>query len=193
MDTTWTCKLCGFASTDPDINFPTVCPGCKAIYSQPDQVFDLGIRNNDTENKVEAAQRWQAERKERQRALALEAIKQGRKAWRVLHMFPMRWLCRAPGERPEWSPQEAERLLEQFEALIPEGYCKCKESYATYKYEDPPDFSSPEAFWEWGFRIHNRVNAKLAYQGKEQLSIDAALAEWKACWESLPVVQLGKT
>jgi hypothetical protein len=40
----------------------------------------------------------------------------------------------------------------------------------------PPDFSSPEAFFAWGVRLHNAVNAKL---GKPEITIEEALSIWR--------------
>jgi hypothetical protein len=40
----------------------------------------------------------------------------------------------------------------------------------------PPDFSSPEAFFDWGVALHNAVNAKL---GKPEITIDEACKIWR--------------
>jgi hypothetical protein len=45
-----------------------------------------------------------------------------------------------------------------------------------YKALNPPDFSSPTAYWLWGYNLHNWVNRKL---GKPELTIEEALAIWR--------------
>lgn len=84
--------------------------------------------------------------------------KQGRFAWSKLHAYL--------GCDPQW--------LEIWELLIPR-YCKCQEGYTQFKTENPPDFSSPKAFWLWGVRLHNWVNAKL---GKPLMTIQEAATMW---------------
>ena len=66
--------------------------------------------------------------------------------------------------------------LANWELQIPHYGCQCKKDYAIYKAENPPDFSSPEALWLWGFNLHNWVNAKL---GKPELTIDEARKIWR--------------
>lgn len=66
--------------------------------------------------------------------------------------------------------------LANWELQIPQYGCQCKKDYATYKAETPPDFSSPEALWLWGFNLHNWVNRKL---GKPELTIDEARKIWR--------------
>lgn len=71
--------------------------------------------------------------------------------------------------------KDAESLL-KWEAVIPGYGCKCRKDYATYKAENPPDFSSEESLWLWGVALHNAVNAKL---GKPQITIDEARKIWR--------------
>jgi hypothetical protein len=40
----------------------------------------------------------------------------------------------------------------------------------------PPDYTSPEAFFAWGVRLHNAVNAKL---GKPEITIEEAYSIWR--------------
>lgn len=65
--------------------------------------------------------------------------------------------------------------LANWELKIPQYGCQCKKDYAIYKAESPPDFSSPEALWLWGFNLHNWVNRKL---GKPEITIEEARKIW---------------
>jgi len=60
--------------------------------------------------------------------------------------------------------------------FIPAFGCSCKEDFNVYCKDNPPDFSSPEAYWLWGYNLHNWVNRKL---GKTELTIEEALAFWR--------------
>jgi len=66
--------------------------------------------------------------------------------------------------------------LAKWELSIPQYGCQCKRFYADWKTQHPPDFSSPEAFFAWGVRLHNAVNAKL---GKPEITIDEAYSIWR--------------
>lgn len=67
--------------------------------------------------------------------------------------------------------------LANWELKIPQYGCQCKKFYAEWKAENAPDFTSPGAFFAWGVRLHNAVNAKL---GKPQLTIDEARKIWRS-------------
>ena len=67
--------------------------------------------------------------------------------------------------------------LEKWESKIPGYGCQCRRDYALYKASNPPDFSSPEALWIWGFNLHNWVNRKL---GKPELTVEEAKALWRS-------------
>jgi hypothetical protein len=97
---------------------------------------------------------------ERKNKWANSPVETGRAAWTSLHSYS--------GCDPEF--------LREWEKTIPSASCNCKESYNVYKAEDRPDFSSPMAFFLWGCRIHNRVNAKL---GKPKLPLWSAIEKWK--------------
>lgn len=84
---------------------------------------------------------------------------QGRFAWAKKHQYK--------GCDPQWH--------ELWELLIPRNGCSCTEDYAKLKSEDPPDFSSPEAYWLWGFRLHNKINVKLE---RPELSLEDAKKLW---------------
>ena len=65
--------------------------------------------------------------------------------------------------------------LEKWEAKIPQYGCRCRKDYEAYKASNPPDFSSPEALWLWGYNLHNWVNRKL---GKPELTVEQARLQW---------------
>jgi hypothetical protein len=85
--------------------------------------------------------------------------RQGRFAWAKLHGYR--------GCDPQW--------LDIWQYLIP-ARCDCKDGYQKILEQMPPDFSSPEAFFAWGVRLHNAVNAKL---GKQQITLDEAYLIWR--------------
>jgi len=66
--------------------------------------------------------------------------------------------------------------LDEWEISIPQYECNCRRFYAEWKAANPPDFTSPKAFFAWGVELHNAVNAKL---GKQQITIDEALCIWR--------------
>lgn len=66
--------------------------------------------------------------------------------------------------------------LADWENRIPNYDCRCREGYNQFKAADPPDFSSPMAFFHWTVRIHNAVNQKL---GKPELTLGHALTLWR--------------
>lgn len=73
-----------------------------------------------------------------------------------------------------YAPTE-EGLL-NWEHGIPSEGCKCTEGYRMFKANDPPDFSSPMAFFHWANRIHNCVNKKL---GRREYTLGEALTLWR--------------
>jgi hypothetical protein len=88
----------------------------------------------------------------------------------VIERKPNPWILLHDG-----SISTIERLAE-WELLIPQYGCSCKRFYGEWKADNPPDFSSPEAFFAWGVRLHNAVNAKL---GKPEITIDEAYKIWR--------------
>jgi hypothetical protein len=81
-------------------------------------------------------------------------------AWLALHAYN--------GCDPVWHAE--------WELTIPNYGCSCRKDYAEYKAENPPDFSSPTAYWLWGYNLHNWVNRKL---GKTELTVEEARAIWR--------------
>ena len=69
-----------------------------------------------------------------------------------------------------------EKDLASWELTIPQYECGCRAFYAQYKADNPPDFTTPEAFFAWGVALHNAVNRKL---GKPELTYEEALSIWR--------------
>jgi hypothetical protein len=86
--------------------------------------------------------------------------KQGRFAWAKKHGYL--------GCDPQWH--------ELWVLLIPAFGCSCREDFEGYCKDNPPDFSSPTAYWLWGVQLHNWVNRKL---GRAELTIEEAKAIWR--------------
>jgi hypothetical protein len=74
-----------------------------------------------------------------------DVIEDGRKAWNVLH--------NKQNPSPEW-------FYGVWYLMIPR-MCSCINHFTTLIQEYPPDFSSPEAFWLWGWFVHNKINNRL--------------------------------
>lgn len=49
--------------------------------------------------------------------------------------------------------------------------CKCREDWYKWYSQNPPNFSTPESYFDWSVRAHNSVNIKL---NKPLLSLDEA-------------------
>jgi len=86
--------------------------------------------------------------------------KQGRFAWAKKHGYL--------GCDPQWH--------ELWVLLIPAFGCSCKQDFEEYCKDNPTDFSSPNAYWLWGYNLHNWVNRKL---GRAELTIEEAKAIWR--------------
>ncbi len=72
-------------------------------------------------------------------------------AWGLLHSY-------APTNATKWNPATARQWYDtEWTQLIPScGECRVHWAELTDKY--PPDFSSPEAFFEWGYWRHDDVS-----------------------------------
>lgn len=84
---------------------------------------------------------------------------QGRIAWTKKHSYF--------GCDPCWH--------DLWELLIPSEDCLCWSYYAKLKEENPPNFSSPEKYFEWGVWLHNKINEKLL---KPQMTLEDANKLW---------------
>ena len=81
-----------------------------------------------------------------------------------------------PWERLHDGSILSKRDLLEWELTIPKYECGCQAFYAQHKADNPPDFTSPEAFFRWGVALHNAVNRKL---GKPELTYEEALSIWR--------------
>ena len=97
---------------------------------------------------------------DRQAQAEMRRANQGRFAWSKKHGYL--------GCDPQWH--------ELWVLLIPAFGCSCKQDFADYCKDNPPDFSSPTAYWLWGVQLHNWVNRKL---GKPELTVEEARAIWR--------------
>lgn len=75
-----------------------------------------------------------------------------RELWRQLHSYHT--LVK------QWNVLEAMIWLERWEECLPPN-CPCREHWKEAKLAVPPDFSSPENFYQWTIQIHNYVNEQL--------------------------------
>jgi hypothetical protein len=86
---------------------------------------------------------------------------QGRIAWALLHVYTVCYPY----------------VVTLFEGYIPSASgCSCKENYKAILADYPFDYSSPDAFFESGVRLHNAVNRKL---GKPEITIEEARSIWR--------------
>jgi hypothetical protein len=92
-------------------------------------------------------------------AKAERIAKQGQFAWTKLHSYK--------GCDPQW--------FELWTYLIP-SRCDCRDGFQHILKDLPPDFSSPEAFFVWGVKLHNIVNVKL---GKPEITLEEAYSIWR--------------
>lgn len=82
----------------------------------------------------------------------------GRNAWQFIH--GLRILT--------------EELLLEFVSMIPIYGCGCSEFYHQWADRNPPPIG--EDPFEWSWRLHNAVNAKLE---RAAVSLDEAMAIWR--------------
>lgn len=91
---------------------------------------------------------------------------EGPKKWAELHQRSWTIKTIVPGKETEW--------LEKFERTIPCG--ECKAHWHQVVVENPPDFSSHEAYFRWTVDCHNLVNRSL---GKPLMSYEDAETIWR--------------
>lgn len=92
---------------------------------------------------------------------SLSLIDSQRKLWEELHTY--KWI----------SSQDAQMWLNHFNSRVPCG--ECKMHWFNLITDFPPDFSSQEAFFEWGIAAHNKVNKRLE---KPEISLEEAKRIW---------------
>ena len=83
--------------------------------------------------------------------------------WRAIHVYP-----RVRGT------EGFDTLLRAVRRLLP---CSCcRDHMDTYIAKAPPDASSPDALFVWGWAFHQAVNAKL---GRRGIELDEARRIWR--------------
>jgi hypothetical protein len=92
----------------------------------------------------------------------------GRKAWNALHSYQ--------GDDPKTF------FYSVFLPMVPSYGCSCRKDFDKILDNYPPDFSSPEAFFDWGVFVHNLVSEKLIAAGdtaKRKFTIEEARNQWR--------------
>ena len=103
-------------------------------------------------------------------SLNIDPARWGKHVWKSLH-----YIAHAFPEQPsEQQKQAALQVMQSLAHLLP--CAKCREHYAAYLAEAPPNVESREAFARYLNQLHNKVNARL---DKEQVSYDPAVAYGK--------------
>jgi len=78
--------------------------------------------------------------------------------WSTMHIVTM-------GYPPEPSDEQKAGARSFFESLASVIPCPiCREHYAHFLKETPPDTTSRDTLVEWAFNIHNKVNEQLGYR-----------------------------
>lgn len=96
-----------------------------------------------------------------QRPAALDWPARGPELWRELHQRPRD----TAGDDSQW--------LDAFAGRIPCG--ECRRHFLELQRTDPPDFSSPAAYFASTVNWHNQVNDRL---GKPRMPLDEAKRFW---------------
>ena len=72
--------------------------------------------------------------------------------WLPLHRY-------ASEHAVDWSPNTASHwYFEEWKPRIPTYGCQCEQHWKELENQYPPDFSSPQAFFEWGWARHDDVS-----------------------------------
>lgn len=176
--TYWKCEDCGAERKDTEIIHPIVCVCGRA--ELPDgrvtHIRKIGndskyvrLPDSNTEGFFHNTPMSPEDTLQMYRQLK---VNKGRKSWKMLHSFD------------KGDPQAFYRL---WKTTIPKD-CKCRKDFAKLEMQYPPNFSSPEDFWDWGWDFHNKVNQKLTDEGfpHPQVPYDEATHLWKtryAFWQ----------
>lgn len=169
-ETFWTCPNCKTNRSAKRIRYPVYCM-CGLVevtkgeftrveINPPAPVSSMGLKPGEVinqENRIEAAYRLLKRREE-----------EGRAAWRELHCYT--------GQPTESSISDMDWLIRCWQPMIPRFGCRCEEFYFDYVRDHPPDFSSPESIFAWGFDLHNAVNRKLL---RPEVTFASAWQRWR--------------
>jgi hypothetical protein len=63
--------------------------------------------------------------------------------------------------RDSWSPVTAEARFLAWQMEIPNIGCGCMDHWRKMVDDNPPVFTSPDEFFEWGWMMHNKVNQRI--------------------------------
>ena len=97
-----------------------------------------------------------------------------RLVWRKLHLYPF--------SVKTWSETEAKKWYIEWKKLIPE-YCRsCGSHWSEMEKRFQPDFTSREAFFEWGVARHNDVSNRIRAKqgGHPEMPLSEAYALYSA-------------
>jgi hypothetical protein len=158
----WICPDCKFVLFAERIHHPIICH-CGFIEVKP------GIHDH-VKNRVSPRSKKPKLSAEKRARLELEKIVKGQLAWLLLHCNKMM--------DPAWIP-----IWHKF---IPK-HCDCETEFTKILKNDPPDFSSPERYFAWTNRVHNKVNVKLK---KPQMSLEEAERIWIPRRDSLYALRM---
>lgn len=94
--------------------------------------------------------------------------------WLPLHRY-------AVEHAENWCPTKAEKWYRrEWKPRIPNYGCSCVSHWKDLEAKNPPDFTSPQAFFEWGWARHNDVSEQ--HSKKPTITLDDAYAiYWRSC------------
>jgi len=71
--------------------------------------------------------------------------------WEALHSY-------APNNKDDWSFTKAQKFYNEWRVDIPRGKCGCKNHWTELVAFNPPNYDSPEKFFEWTWARHDDVS-----------------------------------
>lgn len=178
----WKCVDCGFELKDMDILHPIVCP-CGRV-ERPDgsityvrKLDNLGKYSMISPNATSIHSTQSMSHEDALEAYKIIKANKGRRSWKMLH------------SKLSGSPEELRSFYNIWKSTIPRD-CACQREFSILEGTNPPDFSSPENFWLWGYNIHNIVNLRLTEEGQHhpQIPLEVAERQWKtkyALWQQV--------
>jgi len=57
-----------------------------------------------------------------------------------------------------WNPDATKSFYETWVSHVPRRGCQCNQHWSSLTKTNPPDFSSPKAFFEWAWLLHDLVS-----------------------------------
>ena len=92
--------------------------------------------------------------------------------WDELHRYAL-------ANSQNWDVDRTKDWFKDWSARVPRYGCNsCGSRWRSYIRENPPDFSSPVAFFEWTVAAHNHVSTKHAVPRKPPMSIFDAKVQY---------------